>query len=306
MKGKLYRLLVFTVAGLWISPRVPAQESGLVQLTSGPTQDGFPSWSPDGRQLVFSRYGRDVVPEATGLWVISLDGAESRQLTPYIGEHPDWSPDGRYIAFDGEFGNTIQLTSADGGAPIRIVPESIPVVRGGQPKWSPDGSRIVFKGGPTLWLLDVATGRIDSLFSAEGKLSIPACWSPDGSRVFVYLRDAEGPNAAIWAVSVESGRHRKITPEEDGIYRYADVSPDGTLLAVVWCEGRRSCDIWAMPADGGRRVQITSHPDYEDGPAWSPDGTRIAFVSTRAGHFDIWTISVDIEQLRVEMAAAEL
>jgi Tol biopolymer transport system component len=56
-----------------------------------------------------------------------------------------------------------------------------------------------------------------------------------------------------------------------------------------------------MAATGGRRVQITSHPSYDDGPAWSPDGTRIAFVSTRSGNFDIWTIEVDVERIRREL-----
>ncbi len=56
-----------------------------------------------------------------------------------------------------------------------------------------------------------------------------------------------------------------------------------------------------MSAAGGHRVQITSHPGYDDGPAWSPDGTKIAFVSTRSGNFDIWTIDVDVERVRREL-----
>jgi Tol biopolymer transport system component len=52
---------------------------------------------------------------------VSPDGREPHQLTAVIGEHPDWSPDGRYIVFDGDFGKSIQLVSASGGTPIRIV-----------------------------------------------------------------------------------------------------------------------------------------------------------------------------------------
>ena len=148
---------------------VEAQEEyGIRRLTDDPAQDGFPQWSPDGTSIVFSRYGGDAAPEKNGLWLVSPDGGEPRQLTTLLGEHPDWSPDGRYIAFDGDFGNRIQLVSASGGTPIRIVPESIPVLRGGQPKWSPDGSRIAFKEGPNLWVLDVATGAFDRVFSEQG------------------------------------------------------------------------------------------------------------------------------------------
>ncbi len=275
-----------------------------VRLTDDPAQDGFPSWSPDGQEIVFSRYGGDSAPEKTGLYVMSPDGGEPRRLTTVIGEHPDWSPDGCYIAFDGDYGGTIQVVSATGGTPIRIVPESIPVAKGGQPKWSPDGSRIVFKEGVNLWLLTVASGRFEKILSDSSQTTLPLCWSQGGQEIFVCRRDAEGPSSSIWELSADGQARRQVTPERESVYRYADLSPDGSLLAVVWCEGR-ACDIWVMSATGGPRVQITSHPGYDDGPAWSPDGKRIAFVSTRSGNFDIWTVEVDIERVRRELAALE-
>jgi len=110
------------------------EEPGLRRLTEDPAQDGFPCWSPDGSTIVFSRYGGDEAPEKNGMWVVSPGGGEPRPLTRFLGEHPEWSPDGHYIAFDGDFGNVIQIVSASGGTPIRIVPESIPVLRGGQPE----------------------------------------------------------------------------------------------------------------------------------------------------------------------------
>jgi len=299
------RALAFVLACVLSAASVSAQERGRVkQLTDDPAQDGFPSWSPDGQLVLFSRYGAEVAPEKTGLWVVSPDGGASRQLTTVIGEHPDWSPDGRYIAFDGDFGNSIQLVSASGGTPIRIVPESIPVSRGGQPKWSPDGRRIAFKEGSNLWVLDVASGKLDKAFSEPGTIPLPACWSRDGNDIYVNLRERERPNASIWAVSTTGQGHRQLTPEKDAVYRYADLSPDGSLLAVAWCEGK-NCSLWIMPASGGKRVQITSHPGYDDGPSWSPDGKRIAFVSTRSGNFEIWTVDVDVEQVRRELAAPE-
>lgn len=306
MKVRTSSTLIFFIACLASFSDAGAQQPhDLKRLTEDPAQDGFPSWSPDGSHMVFSRYGGDEAPEKTGLYLISPDGGEPRRLTTVIGEHPDWSPDGHYIAFDGDYGNVIQLVAASGGTPIRIVPESIPVLRGGQPKWSPDGSRIVFKEGPNLWMLDVASGRFDKAFNEEGRLPIPACWSPDGREIFVFMREAESRNSSIWAISTTGEGQRKLTPETEGVYRYADVSPDGTLLAVVWCEGRRSCDLWAMSSKGGGRVQITSHADYDDGPSWSPDGSKIAFVSTRSGNFDIWTIEVDVERLRRELGLPE-
>jgi Tol biopolymer transport system component len=59
-----------------------------------------------------------------------------------------------------------------------------------------------------------------------------------------------------------------------------------------------------MPAEGGTPGQLTTHPALEDSPRWSPDGTRIAFTSTRADGFDIWVMTVDPERLRRDVESA--
>ena len=192
-----------------------------------------------------------------------------------------------------------------GGAPIRIVQETIPVFRGGQPKWSPDCSRIAFKEGINRWVLDVPTGRFNKVFSQRDKLPVPGCWSRDGREIYLWVRDTDRVHTAIRVVSATDKGGRILTTEKESSNRqYLDLSPDGSLLAVVWCEGRE-CDVWAMPAGGGRRVRITSHAGYDDGPAWSMDGERIAFVSTRSGNFDLWVVNVDGERIRRDLEMEE-
>jgi TolB protein len=275
----------------------------LDQLTSDTAQDGFPAWSPDGKKIVFSRYGDYVAPEKTGLWLVSLETDELQRLTTEIGEHPDWSPDGRSIVYDGEYGNSIQLVSASGGTPSRIVPESIQVTQGGQPIWSPDGKCIAFKEGSNLWVLEVSTGELEKIFSEEGKRPVPSCWSPDGKEIYIFLLDPETGGGDIWALSTTREDHRQVTFDEAN-YRYADLSPDGALLVVTRCEGH-DCELWAMSPDGGEQLPITSLSGYNDGPAWSPDGTQIAFVSRRSGYFDIWLMEIDAEGLQRELAMLE-
>ncbi|HYI43927.1 MAG TPA: hypothetical protein VE174_00500 [Actinomycetota bacterium] len=97
------RFLAFTweQAGsvdVWI---VYATGGGPVRkLTYGDLADGFASWSPDGRRLVFQT-NRNALNE-DDLYVIRSDGTGERALlrTPWYDANPDWSPDGRYIAFD--------------------------------------------------------------------------------------------------------------------------------------------------------------------------------------------------------------
>ena len=281
--------------------RLLALEYPVRQLTRDPVQEGFPCWSPDGTRIVFSRTPRDPDSPLMGLWLISPVGGEARQLTRVIGEHPDWSPDGRYIVFDGDYGNCIQVIAADGGQPLRILPPAVTVISGGNPKWSPDGTMIAFKEGDTLWIYEAPTGALTAAFRMEDKRPIPGCWSRDGKSVYIWLRERETPQAAIWLVSANGDGGRPLTFEAETAYRYMDLSPDGKLLAYVRCEGR-DCDLWVMAAEGGEhRVQITSDPTYDDTPRWSPDGRTIAFTSARGGSFDIWAVELNIPEIEAAL-----
>jgi Tol biopolymer transport system component len=270
------------------------------QLTTHPAQEGFPSWSPDGRTIVYFFNDQGDGAPVIGLWKVAADGGEPRRFTEFIGEHPDWSPDGRQIVFDADSGNSIKLISSQGGQPIRVVPESINVFLGGNPNWSPDGRRIAFKADSALWVLDVRTGEIEIVFKREGTYPIPGCWSADGDGIYATVRAAEPPTSAIWRLSTTGGAPRQLTFETDRRHRYMALSPDGTLLAFSSCEGR-NCDLFVMPADGGGQVQLTFDPAYDDTPRWSPDGTKIAFTSTRSGSFDVWIIEPDIAGLRAAL-----
>jgi hypothetical protein len=73
-------------------------------------------------------------------------------------------------------------------------------------------------------------------------------------------------------------------------------SPDGSRIAFEGRGADGNRDIYVANRDGTGLVRLTSHPGVDDQPAWSPDGTRIAFRSLRSGWADIWVMRADGSQ----------
>src|SRR5690349_24800604 len=110
------------------------REMYLPQVTSGPSAV---TWSPDGRELIYSMQG--------SLWRQRLGSTEARQLTASAGYdyQPDWSPDGRQVLYAAYNGKTIDLRSLDlaSGQSRTLVSNGAVNV---EPRWSPDGHRVAF------------------------------------------------------------------------------------------------------------------------------------------------------------------
>ena len=78
-----------------------------------------------------------------------------------------------------------------------------------------------------------------------------------------------------------------MAANEDPLWmRYPQISPDGQTIAFTY-----KGDIYTVPTAGGRAVQLTSHPDLDTRPVWSPDGKKIAFASNRKGNYDIYVVN---------------
>ena len=71
------------------------------------------------------------------------------------------------------------------------------------------------------------------------------------------------------------------------------IAPNGAEIAFV-----HGGDIWVVPARGGEARLLVAHPANEARPVYSPDGTRLAFVSNRAGSPDIWILTLADASLR--------
>jgi Tol biopolymer transport system component len=274
-------LMLSMILGICSTGLIAQDRFPVTQLTSDPAQEGFPTWSPDGRYLIYQHSDRQDSLGYNGLWRMLSNGSGAKQIFHELAEHPRWSPDGSLVVFDADTGNSIKMIPAEGGEPILFLPDSIHIENGGLACWSPDGTRIAFLEGSGLsvCVYDAKKGEISSIFRKEGFLPLPGGWTPDGKE------------------------KNQITGHHENFYRYLALTPDGSLLVYGVVENRQ-VGLYIMPAEGGPSLPlVVSEGGHNDGPSWSPDGNRLAFTSTRSGSFDIWVMDVDVEQLKKDLQA---
>ncbi len=125
---------------------VSASDGGdLIRVTTSP--DGFHDdpgdYSPDGRQIVFTRHDPDSNLENTTLMVVNVDGSDEHALTDRkVGNASSWSPDGTTILTDAV--GSLLLVPVEGGAAAPITIEGVTGAEASRAAWSPDGEWIVF------------------------------------------------------------------------------------------------------------------------------------------------------------------
>ena len=269
-----------------------------------------PSWSPDGREIVVSTASWSAVASRTGwgeLWAIDVASGTRRRIeTPGDAVQPRWSPHGQRIAYWSSSStgqrDVFTVAAAGGGAVAATTDDAIDWA----PAWSPDGRHLAFssdRGGTmNLWrvAIDEASGKA---LGAPEPLTVPSGWaghaslSADGRTLAYSDREVRTTLMRAELDPVRGRASGSPTVVLRGSLELKDqvASPDGEWIAFTTA-GRE--DLFVVRADGTGFRQLTDDAFRDRGPAWSPDGHRLAFYSNREGEYQAFTVRPDGSELK--------
>lgn len=245
-------------------------ETGTADCTN--EDERAPAYSPDGKQLAFSRSWGALDPadrnqiQYSDLYLMSPDGTDVQRLTfltndkPYSGQvsNPSWSPDGKQLTFEYRTGATgqpansraIYVVAADGTGLRQLTPWELRA--GDRANWSPDGTQILFTTYPA--------GRTDA------------------------------PGGGIYTVHPDGTAIGALTPAPSNVfYGTASYAPDGKSIVFAEAPAGSEADLYTMRPDGTGIARLTNDRDaWLTRPAWGtaavppqPDGRASAQAQSR-------------------------
>jgi len=249
---------------------------------------GAQPWSPDSKEVVFSRAGPS---GGIALWKVELETGQETQLSrPPQGSddvQASWAFDGRRIVFcrrRGGLGSLWLLSATDGTANPLVEDENDSF----QPAWSADGRRVVFAstraGSVNLWEVDVQAKRARQITTGTWD------WSPSVARDGKLLYTGFLDQSDLYWLELGAGEERLTFNTSDNFA--PRISPDRER--IVYQSNRTGNDeIWVLDRATGTERPLTQHPAWDTLPDWSPDGQEIAFLSNREGKFQLWVMNAE-------------
>ena len=287
-----------------------------LRLTTDPSGDVNPAWSPDGRFIAFLRI---LSPEKTAVLLIPALGGPERKITEIHtsnlpGRDLTWSPDNSSLVISDKDNPqepfALFRLSLESGERLRLT--SPPAHIGGDncPAFSPDGQTLAFTrtadaGLSDLYLLTVSGGskpiREPKRILMENRDAENPAWTTDGHAII--FSSGRLAQHSLWKIVISGSSSSSVKPEQlaplGANASDAAISHRGNRLAFVNFSFRNSISRIAAldrqrtktpntSAVDERATSFISSTRNQSSPQFSPDGKRIVFMSNRSGSWEIW------------------
>jgi tricorn protease len=289
---------------------IPAEGGEPRQVTFNSGADWVNDWSPDGKHLLFYSIGRDTKDFA--LFSIDLRNRALKQISHDIEavRFGAWSPDGKLVAYTragmpwwrpwyrGSVAANTVIDDTTTGKVRTVLKTSTQQF---WPLFAPDGrslyiTTILGSGNtPNLYQVPLEGGTPKAITHyTTDAVRFPSISHNGAKLTYLYNGDLytvrpDGSDAHMVRILARSDD--KINNERrEVLHDHADeseLSPDGKTLALV-LRG----NIWVVPTSGGDATRLTNNTGNNNDITWSPDGTRIAFISDMGNQPDVYTIDV--------------
>jgi len=280
---------------IWVSN---PDGTGLRRVSKAPANvvDSSPSWSPDGKRLVFTRCSTDESAGCT-VWAVNADGTGQHELSTScpdmhssscIGDDgAAYSPDGHWVVYNHGDLSEIAIANPDfRDVHAFPVPAATPDV--GAFAWSPNGRRIAFEARndtrSAVFIVNTDGSHLRRLTPWRLKAydGDQIDWSANGARILFRSTTSEPqgalpPDGDIYAIRPDGTHLRRLThlPRGSGL-ELGSFSPNGKWIVFATTAGAtpkgsflgRWPDIFRMRIDGTGRVPVTRTRNWEGAPTW--------------------------------------
>jgi Tol biopolymer transport system component len=261
--------------------------------------------SPDGTTIAFAAGPPGTLPGQLSTWTIPAPlGGKARRLLEPGSQGLAWSPDMSRITFmrgGGAAGDSVWIADGDGQHARAILKAS----GGLHTHWlrfSADGRYVLMNRGyqnsntetTEIYRVSVDGGTPERVVASMRRAVYP---SPDrDGRGLFYAANPDTTDLTLWWRDLRSGRDYRLI---NGVDEYSEPSASADnkhLVATVTTTYQQLARV--DPNHPSPSLQALSDPLSGDiDPAWSPEGTRIAFSSTRGGFRNIWVARADMSAL---------
>lgn len=274
-------------------------ESRLRLTSTAGAEDRAPAWAPDGQRLVFTR----ATATECRIFVVSALGGEERPLAP-CGDREyrrlDWSPDGRWLALSrrGPAGAlALELLSPDTLERRVLTHPPAGTLGDSSSTFSPDGRTIAFTRNITDGVNDIyrvpAAGGEPTRLTFDNRDTMGSAWSPEGESIL--FSSSRAGIYSLWRVPARGGEPTWVAGGGTKMKHPSSARGRRIVAFENWIYEVNLWRVPARPAGGApaalRLTEATDEWNFE--PHVSPDGRRVAFVSTRSGNEEIWVVSLD-------------